>query len=316
MSLIPSTQSESPAVLWRQSTMALVFAVALAGAAVLVGWGPVHLVPHMHVFADQATVRGVPYGSLVLSHLPLIPIGFWGMWRVSRLPKGEPLRWIWGCFFCCQMMATTGGMVYHWAPSDVTFIWDQVPKSAASTLFALAFVAERIDRRFGSPVAVLSGLILPLLGGMWWLYSLQVWGEGDLRLLIWLELSPMTLVATGAWTLHGHLLTRADWLRSQISFAVAQTVDWSDKAIYEGTGHFISGHAVRHLALAACVGWVAYRLGAPGRQLQAELDAARKHEAALKMASMAASMAAASTASGRRGHQAKDTSLPDRRLAS
>jgi hypothetical protein len=116
--------------------------------------------------------------------------------------------------------------------------------------------------------------------------------------------------------LHGHLLTRADWLRSQISFAVAQTVDWSDKAIYEGTGHFISGHAVRHLALAACVGWVAYRLGAPGRQLQAELDAARKHEAAQKMASMAASMAAASTASGRRGHQAKDTSLPDRRLAS
>jgi hypothetical protein len=108
-------------------------------------------------------------------------------------------------------------------------------------------------------------------------------------------------------------LTRADWLRSQISFAVAQTVDWGDKAIFEGTGQVISGHAVRHLALAACVGWVAYRLGAPGRQLQAELEAARRHEAAMKAASMAASMA---QAPGRRGLQASDTSLPDSRLAS
>ena len=46
------------------------------------------------------------------------------------------------------------------------------------------------------------------------------------------------------------------------------------------------------LALAACVGWVAYRLGAPGRQLQAELEAARKQEAAMRAMSMAASMAA------------------------
>ncbi len=249
--------------------MALVFAMVLAGAAVLVAWGPVHLVPHMHEFADQRSLWGVPYGGLVLSHLPLLPIGIWGLWRVSCLPSTEPLRWIWGCFFVCQMLATTGGMVYHWAPSNATFIWDQVPKSAACTLFGLAFVAERIDRRFGSPVAVLAGLIAPLLGGLWWLYSLQVWGEGDLRLLIWLELSPMALVATGAWSLHGHLLTRADWLRSQLSFAVAQTVDWSDRLIYEASDHWISGHSVRHLALAACVGWVGYRLGARGRQLDA-----------------------------------------------
>ncbi|MEY2837755.1 MAG: hypothetical protein RJB60_54, partial [Pseudomonadota bacterium] len=88
-----------------------------------------------------------------------------------------------------------------------------------------------------------------------------------------------------------------------------------DKAIFDATGHVISGHAVRHLALAACVGWVAYRLGAPGRQLQAELEAARKQEAAMRAVSMAASMASGA-ADGRRGRQASDTSLPDRRLAS
>ena len=247
--------------------MALVLAMALAGAALLVAWGPVHLVPHMHEFAGAHTWHGIPAALLVLSHLPLLPIGIWGFWRVSRLPSHEPLKLLWGTFFACQMLATVGGQVYHWAPSDATFIWDQVPKSAACALFALAFLGERIDRRFGSPVAVLCGVMASLLGCIWWLYSLHVWGAGDLRPLFWLELSPLALVAAGAWSLRGHLLlSRADWLRSQLSFAVAQTVDWADVWIYENTHHLISGHAIRHLALAACVGWVGYRLGASSRE--------------------------------------------------
>lgn len=255
-------------MLMRRSTVALMFAIALAGAAGLVAWGPVSLVPHMHQFADDRLMGGAPHGVNVWSHLPLVPIGLWGLWRVSRLPAAEPLRWVWGWFFCCQMLATVGGMVYHWAPSDFSFVWDQVPRSSACALFAAAFLAERIDRRFGYAPAIAIALGATLLGGLWWLYSLHTWGTGDLRPLIWLELSPIALVATGAWTLHGHLLSRQDWMRSQLSFVVAQTVDWADRPIYEWTHHVISGHALRHLALAACVGWVAYRLGA-GYQPQA-----------------------------------------------
>lgn len=249
-------------VLMRRSTVALMFAVALAGAAGLVAWGPVGLVPHMHQFADARVVWGAPYGVNVWSHLPLVPLGIWGLWRVSRLPRSEPLRWVWGCFFCCQMLATVGGMVYHWAPSDLTFIWDQVPRSSACALFAAAFLAERIDRRFGHAPAIVMALSASVLGGLWWLYSLHTWGIGDLRPLIWLELSPIAMVATGAWTLHGHLLSRQDWMRSLLSFVVAQTVDWADRPIYEWTHQVVSGHSLRHLALAACVAWVAFRLGA------------------------------------------------------
>jgi len=50
-------------------------------------------------------------------------------------------------------------------------------------------------------------------------------------------------------------------MRSQISFVVAQTLDWSDGGMFDLTHHTIGGHSLRHLALAACVGWVAYRLG-------------------------------------------------------
>jgi hypothetical protein len=245
----------------RRATVALMLAMALAAIVGLVAWGPVGLVPHMHHFVDEGPWLGVPNGINVLSHVPLIPIGLWGIWRVSRLPSNEPLRWIWGCFFLCQMLATLGGMYYHRAPGDAAFIWDQVPKSAACSLFAFAFLAERIDRRFGNPIAIATALSASLLGGIWWLYSLHHDGLGDLRPLIWLEMLPVLLVATGAWTLSGHLLSRQDWMRSQISFVVAQTVDWTDGAVFDLTHQTIGGHSMRHLALAACVGWVAYRLG-------------------------------------------------------
>ncbi|MFZ5525986.1 MAG: hypothetical protein ACOZE7_04970 [Pseudomonadota bacterium] len=301
---MPKPSSIEPAqvssVLSRRSTVALVFAMALAGAAGLVAWGPVSLVPHMHQFADQRSLWGMPYAVNVWSHLPLLPIGLWGMWRVSRLPGDELLRWVWGWFFCCQMLATVGGMVYHWKPSDVSFIWDQVPRSAACSLFAAAFLAERIDRRFGLGPAIATALIATLLGGIWWLYSLHVWGVGDLRPLIWLELSPIALVATGAWTLHGHLLSRQDWMRSQLSFVVAQTVDWADRPFFDWSGQVISGHSMRHLALAACVGWVAWRLGSgSGRRVP--------HNQPLPAGVILGEPMAAQTSA---------TSFPDSRLAS
>ena len=254
-------QAEMSPPLTRRATVTLMLAMALAGVVGLVAWGPVVLVSHMHHFADQRSWQGVPNVVNVLSHMPLVPIGVWGLWRVSRLPSGESLRWIWFWFFVCQLLATFGGMVYHWAPSDVTFIWDQVPKSAASTLFAFAFLAERVDRRLGQANAIATALIASLLGGIWWLYTLGLDHVGDLRPLMWLEMLPMLLVATGAWTLSGHLLTRHDWMRSQLSFVLAQALDWGDRSIFEYNHGVISGHSLRHLALAACCGWVAYRLG-------------------------------------------------------
>ncbi len=296
-----SVDADASPVLTRRATVALMFAVALAGAAGLLAWGPVGLVPHMHLFADSRQVFGTPNGGLVWSHLPLLPIGVWGLWRVSALPEAEPLRNVWRTFFVCQMLATLGGMAYHWQPSDLMFICDQLPRSAACAMFAAAFLAERIDRRFGGDTAIVVALVATALGGLWWAGTLQAWGLGDLRPLMWLEFSPIAMVAAGGWTLRGHLLSRQDWMRSQLSFVVAQTIDWADAPIYEVTNHAISGHAMRHLALAACVGWVAYRLGERNKAAQAEREA--RDQRWLEEAALATQAANA-------------TSFPDKRLAS
>lgn len=254
--------SASPSMssaLSRRAVVALLAAMAAATAMGMLAWGPVGLSVHMHEYADGRTIFGIPNAVNVLTHVPLLPLGLWGFWRVARMPEHDDLRAVWGLFFVCQMLATLGGMAYHVIPTDVMFVWDQMPKSAACALMSCAFLAERVDARWGGPLALTVALVVSVLGGAWWVASLKLYGLGDLRPLLWLEFMPTLLVATGAWSLAGRLLTRQDWMRSLISFVVAQSVDWADKPIYL-MGGWISGHSIRHLALAACVGWIAYRL--------------------------------------------------------
>lgn len=264
----------TPAQLNRRSSLAMLLALVAASLMGLLAWGPVELSHHTHVFADQRAWLGIPNASNVLSHLPLIPLGLWGLHRVSQLQPGESLRAVWALFFSCQILATFGGMIYHWAPSDAVYVWEALPRSAACTFMACAFLAECVDRRWGSPAALLVAFGACVLSGLWWLATYRLSGTGDLRPLLWLEYMPTLLVATGAWNLSGHLLTRQDWQRSLISFVVAQTVDAADGQILTALG-WVGGHAIRHLALAACVAWLAYRLGSNLRR-EAALAAARQ----------------------------------------
>lgn len=284
----------------RRAHVALLAATALAVAALLLAWGPVSLSTRMHEFVDQRTVWGIPNGLNVLSHLPLLPVGLLGLWRLSRLPSHEPLRNIWAAFFISQILATVGGMFYHLQPASTYFIVDQIPRSAACALFACAFLAERVDARLGSMRAIFLALAFVGFGLTWWGLTHEWVGRGDLRLLLWLELAPVTLVAAGAWSLSGRLLSRQDWWRSQFSFVLAQLLELFDAEVFALTEGVVSGHSLRHLALAACVGWVAWRLGAPA-------------------AEKVPSPGIGSTPGARPGASApqiSETSLPESRLAS
>lgn len=288
----------------RRAHVALMAATALAVAALLLAWGPVSLSVRPHVFVDQRTVWGIPNGWNVLSHLPLLPVGLMGLWRLSQLPPQERLRHVWTAFFIAQLLATLGGMVYHLRPDPAHFMADQIPRSAACALFACAFLAERVDGRFGSGRTIVVALGAVAFGAAWWAATHQWSGRGDLRLLIWLELSPIALIAAGAWTLTGRLLSRQDWLRSQISFVLAQLLDLLDADVFEWTQGLVSGHSLRHVALAACVGWVAWRLGA---QRTSKPLPSSARDAAVSSPGMMPEDAV---------DQTSETSLPDRRLAS
>lgn len=171
--------------------------------------------------------------------------------------------WMW--FFLAAIPAGLMGSFYHWAPDDTRFVLSQMSRSFASALLLCVFLAERVDRRWGSIPALLGWLAATLLGGAWWAMTHSMQGSGDLRPLLWIGLSPLLLVPAGIWRLPGSRISGANWLVVLVLFAGAHALQWADTPVMQALEGLASGHALHHVALAGCIGWLAYCADAPVR---------------------------------------------------
>lgn len=253
------------AELTRRCTMALLFSLALATLVGLVALGPVTLQVGAHLFADERPLGWVPNASNVLTHLPLFAVGWWGWRRMRALDAPADLKRPWSWFFVAAVPAGLLGGLYHWAPDDTRFVLSQMTRSFTSVLLLCVFLAERVDRRWGSRPVLLGWLAATLLGGLWWAGTRHIEGAGDLRPLLWIGLSPLLLVPAGIWRLPGSRMSGAHWLVVLLLFAVAHLLQWADVAVMLALDGAASGHALHHLALAGCIGWLAYCADAPVR---------------------------------------------------
>lgn len=251
--------------LTRRCTMALLVSLALATLMGLLALGPVALQPGAHFYADERALGWLPNAYNVLTHLPLFAVGWWGWRRVRSLDAPADLKRPWLWFFLAAIPAGVMGSFYHWAPDDLRFVLSQMPRSFASVLLLCVFLAERVDRRWGSWPALLGWLVASLLGGLWWGLSRAMDGQGDLRPLLWIGLSPLLLVPAGIWRLPGSRISGANWLAVLVLFAIAHALQWADATVMHALDGLASGHALHHVALAGCIGWLAYCADAPVR---------------------------------------------------
>lgn len=245
--------------------MALLASLAMATLVGLLAAGPITLKPDAHLYADQRALGALPNAANVLTHLPLFIVGLWGWRRVRTMNASPDLARPWAWFFLAAIPAGVMGSFYHWAPDDARFVLSQMPRSFASVLLLYVFLAERVDQRWGSRWALLSAAALTLLGGVCWWTSALLQGAGDLRPLLWVGLSPLLLVPAGIWRLPGSRISGANWLVALLLFAAAHVLQWADAAVMQSLQGLSSGHALHHLALAACIGWLAYCADAPVR---------------------------------------------------
>lgn len=266
--------------LTQRCTMALLVSLALATVMGLIALGPFTLQPEAHSFADTRALGGVPHASNVLTHLPLFLVGWWGWRRVRALDAPDDLKRPWMWFFLAAIPAGLMGSFYHWAPDDTRFVLSQMPRSFASVLLLCVFLAERVDQRWGSRPVLLGWLGATFAGGLWWTFTIVVDGSGDLRPLLWIGLSPLLLVPAGIWRLPGSRISGADWLAVLVLFAGAHALQWADATVMRALGGLVSGHALHHLALAGCIGWLAYRADAPVRVGASSLAAESELEGA------------------------------------
>ena len=270
-----------------QSRLALrplaLWLVALLPALAFLWHGPIAQWPDYHAFADQRSWLGIPHAADVLSNLPFLLAGAWGLWRLRGAglalgsavaatgaeagPAAGPSLFAWRAFAIALMTTAVGSAIYHWAPDNAALVGDRLPIAWACAALLCAFLAERADARWGRPWAVAAMLALATLTVAWWRIG-DAAGQGDLRPYLYLQLLAMLLIPAG-------LLLRAPaappaaaarpgtppatpataWWAVLAFYAAAKLMEVADHAVLDATG-VVSGHTLKHLLAAAGAAWL------------------------------------------------------------
>ena len=216
----------------------LVFLFGLAAVS-LIGLAFAPRIPQpqaYHQFADRVTLFGIPNFWNVISNLPFILIGAWGLLRVRRDLSAS-------VFFLGVFLTGFSSSYYHWASDDPGLFWDRLPMTFAFMAILANVIEERIDARVGR------ALLWPLLA--LGIVSLLVWLRyDDLRLYAWVQFFPCLLLPLLFLLLPPKYSGTWYWFAAAGWYVLAKLLEHFDAAIHDSL-RVIGGHPLKHVAAAA-----------------------------------------------------------------
>ena len=211
-----------------------------------------------HQFADQRRFLCLPHCLNVLSNLPFLLVGIWGLiWMANNhqakigtafLDPAERLPfWV---FFAGLALTGLGSAYYHADPTNERLVWDRLPLAVAFMALFTSVLAERLNVR-------LTGLLIPLtlLGGgsvIYWGWT-EAAGHGDLRPYFLVQFFPLVALPLLLLLFPPRYTRTSDLVASLACYLVAKVLELADGAIYH-QGQLVSGHTLKHLV----AGWSGY----------------------------------------------------------
>lgn len=253
----------------RRCALAVLISMLIATVVGLLAWGPVGLEGRERRLTDPRLVFGMLNGWTVALQLPLLlatVAGAWGARGSGALARA------WQLFFWLATFAVLCSAVDHLSPSTTGYVLSKVPTASACAVLSLLFLAERLGRAWVASPLLWAAAAAGPLGGAFCFAASALGDQPDMRLLVWCEYLPMLLVPLGVWSLRSRGLEGSDWLIGLLWFAAAKLLDWADLHVWQASGGGIAGHALHHLPLAACVGWLAWRVARQAGRV-ADVDA-------------------------------------------
>lgn len=242
---------------WSRRTRLSILAIVLFSALVLLILAPrLPLGSNYHDFADKRTLLGLPNALDVLSNVPFMVVGFWGLiWFGSEkgrraFAKNEQ-RIPYQIFFAGVLLTGFGSFWYHLAPSDGRLPWDLLPMTCSFTSLVIVTFTERVDEKMGF-IALIPALLLGVASVLYWTFTTDL-GNGDYKFYLFVQFfSPVLLML-----IIGMFAPRYTGLRYLIAafglYVAAKLFETFDYAIYRKDGGVISGHSLKHVTAAiAC----------------------------------------------------------------
>ncbi len=240
---------------YRAMLLLLVVGIAIGALAMQ---GPIPQIPGYNDFANQHGWLGLPHAENVLTNLPFLLLGIFGLWRIRHFTiesKTEKLAWI--GFFLGVTLTAVGSTYYHLNPDNYRLVWDRLPIIFSFICLFTAILSERIGSRFAA-ISFLP-MVLYGIGALIYWYLTETAGVGDMRPYILVQLIPILLIPflmalyTPKYTHGWMLLLVALW------YLLSKIFEGLDTVVYEWTG-LISGHGIKHLLAAMACAQVIWML--------------------------------------------------------
>jgi hypothetical protein len=195
-----------------------------------------------HNFADQRNFWGIPNFFDVMSNLPFIFVGLFGALKVMEYqPKVAKTSWL--IFFIGVALVGPGSAYYHWNPNNQTLVWDRLPMTVGFMGMFTALISTYINPKIEKvllPVSLIFGFGSVIL----WHFT------DDLRVYFFVQFMPLALIPLILIMFKTEYI-KPKYLISALGFyVIAKIVEILDKNIFEGDGHLLSGHSIKHLSAA------------------------------------------------------------------
>ena len=242
----------------RRIRLAAIAGITILAVVALLSVPRLPLDAHYHDFADARTLFGIPNALDVLSNIPFLIVGLWGVcWlvkpssRASFSDNRERIPYV--VFFVGVALTGAGSFWYHLAPSDSRLPWDLLPMTCSFVSMVVVTFMERIS----VPVGTIA-LVPVLLGGIssvaYWSIS-ESHGRGDYKFYLFVQFfSPVLLALIVA--LFPPRYSGMRYLVVAFSlFVAAKVFELLDGQIY-GWGAVVSGHTLKHLTAAISCCWI------------------------------------------------------------
>lgn len=244
----------------KQCRIAILLTLALIAIVSLFLIPPFGQDPTYHDFADQRPLWNVPHALNVLSNLPFLVFGLWGLiyplWPRASKPAGKLQPWERGAFLVIFLFVTltgVGSMYYHAQPRNDTLYWDRLPLTVVFMAFFCLVLADRVNPRAG-PWLFFPLVFLGVFSVTYWHWTEQA-GEGDVRLYALVQFYPMLVIPLLLALFPARHYRSADLIAILAWYVLAKLLELFDKEVYAGNG-WVSGHTLKHLAASVGALWV------------------------------------------------------------
>jgi hypothetical protein len=230
--------------------LALILTVITLSSIGIYSQGPIPQNPEYHLFKDARRIWGIPNFWNVISNLPFLVVGAWGLFKLKTdgaLKIVARMKLAYFLFFFGVISVSFGSGYYHLRPSNQTLFWDRLPMAIAFMALFSVVISEFISIGIGKV------MLWPLIAGgifsvAYWHYT-ELWGQGDLRSYGLVQFLPMLLMPIILIFFRSKCSRAAAYWWLLLAYATAKVFEHFDGQIYVLIG-LTGGHAVKHIVAA------------------------------------------------------------------